>query len=311
MEVPAPLTSRPLVPADAPAATEVVASCELHDIGAVWIEEADVRSDWQRPSFDLATESVGVFDGDRMVAVAEVYQGYRADGGVRPEYRGRGIGGALLRWTWAVARAAGSDLVGQTVPEGLADATALFVANGYRTEYTSWVLELTDGPDSPHRTEVVAPPAGVSLRELVPGRDEPAAYQVVEDAFNEWPGRVPQGFADWAAGAVGRDGFEPWNLLLAVELGADGAETVVGACHIVLSGREGWVNQVAVRRDRRDRGIARALLVRAFDEARARGATKIGLSTDSRTGALGLYLKIGMRVSLTFLHWVKDLGQTV
>jgi GNAT superfamily N-acetyltransferase len=306
VDLPAPLTSRPLVPSDVPAVTEVVADCELHDIGEVWVEEADVRSDWQRPSFDLATESVGVFDGDRMVAVAEVFTGRRAEGAVRPEYRGRGIGGALVRWTWEVARAAGSQLVGQTVPEGLADATTLFVANGYRVAYTSWVLELPDGV----AVSAADLPAGVSVREFLPGRDEPAAYQVIEDAFNEWPGRTPQGFEDWAPGVLGRDGFEPWNLLVAVERGADGAEAVVGACHVVLSGREGWVNQVAVRRDRRDRGIARALLVRAIDEARSRGATKTGLNTDSRTGALGLYEKIGMRVSQTFLHWVKDLGQT-
>ena len=37
---PAPFTSRPLVPADVPAVTEVLADCELHDIGEVYVDPA-------------------------------------------------------------------------------------------------------------------------------------------------------------------------------------------------------------------------------------------------------------------------------
>ena len=66
------LTARPLTTADARAVFEVMAAQELADIGMVEIEEADIVSDWARPSFDVAASTVGVFEGDRLVAYAEV-----------------------------------------------------------------------------------------------------------------------------------------------------------------------------------------------------------------------------------------------
>ena len=55
--------------------------------------------------------------------------------------------------------------------------------------------------------------------------------------------------------------------------------------------------RLAVRRDQRHRGLAQTLLVDAFRVGREHGATRSCLSTDSRTGALDLYLKVGMDVT--------------
>jgi hypothetical protein len=44
------------------------------------------------------------------------------------------------------------------------------------------------------------------------------------------------------------------------------------------------------------------MLVDAFAVARAHGATRSGLSTDSRTGALGLYEKVGMVVASNWVN---------
>ena len=76
---------------------------------------------------------------------------------------------------------------------------------------------------------------------------------------------------------------------------------------VVKAGDFGYVAQLAVRRDQRGRGLARALLVDAFERARAHGAVRSELSTDSRTGALGLYEKVGMVVTKTYHHWQKNL----
>ena len=45
----------------------------------------------------------------------------------------------------------------------------------------------------------------------------------------------------------------------------------------------------------------------AFERARDEGATHSELSTDSRTGALDLYRKVGMEVTQTWTHLVIDL----
>jgi len=98
---------------------------------------------------------------------------------------------------------------------------------------------------------------------------------------------------------VGRPGFEPWNLR--VVTGPDGA--VVGVTQVfIANGEEGYVNKVATRRDQRGRGIAQAMLVDAFAVAAVHGATSSGLDTDSRTGALSLYEKVGMRVHSTWVN---------
>jgi len=313
IDLPAPYRCRPLTPDDAPAVTALMAACELRDIGEVQIELEDIVGDWQRPSFDLATQSLGVLDGHgRLVAYGEVYQARRAEVYVLPEQRGRGIGSALMEWTWRLAADLGGTLVGQTVPEQAAEAMALFAANGYRRLWTSWILELPEGAE----IAASALPDGVEIRPVVLGQDEQQAYRTVEDAFGEWPDRDPVSFEDWAAVVLRRPGFEAWQLLVAVErptgpgAGSE-AEDVVGVCFVTPSRDTGWVQYLAVRRDRRGRGLARALLLRAFGEARSRGMSRAELSTDTRTGALDLYLHVGMRVKETFVHWAKDLDRAV
>ena len=307
LDLPAPYTARPLTTDDAQAVTDLMAACELHDIGDVQIELEDIVGDWQRPSFDLATQSAGVLDErGRLVAYGEVYQARRAEVYVLPEARGRGIGSSLMAWTWGLAREQGGTRVGQTVPERVSDAVALFETHGYRPMWTSWILELPEGAEIGEGTL----PADTEIRTMVPGQDERATYQTVEDSFNEWPDRDPVAYEDWAAVVLDRPGFEPWQLLLAVEKDGekDGAvEQVVGVCFVIASVDTGWVQYLAVRRDRRGRGLARALLLRAFIESRARGMTRAELSTDTRTGALDLYLHVGMRVKETFVHWARDL----
>ena len=56
----------------------------------------------------MAAGTIGVFDGDRLVAYAEYMGNDRGDAAVHPDYRGRGIGTALATWMQARARAAGA-----------------------------------------------------------------------------------------------------------------------------------------------------------------------------------------------------------
>ena len=64
LSLPDGLVERPLTTADAAAVTAVMAAQELVDVGEVVIEEADIVGDWQRPGYDVAASTVGVFDGD-------------------------------------------------------------------------------------------------------------------------------------------------------------------------------------------------------------------------------------------------------
>jgi GNAT superfamily N-acetyltransferase len=284
--------------ADAPAVCALIDAAERVDAGEPAIEVEDIEGSWSRPSFDLASESIGVFDGAVLAASGDVFKGRRAEAAVHPEYRGRGLGTWLAQWIEDCARARGSRLVGQTVPGG-SGAEAFFQSRGYREGWTSWVLQVPAGA----AIDPQPLPEGYSLREYAGEADEQTAFQLIEDAFNEWPDRDPATIEDWAANAVRRPGFEPWQIRFVLDPHA----TAVGVCFTILASRTGYVDQIAVRRDQRGLGLARALLVDAFERAGEHGATVNELATDSRTGALGLYEHVGMTVTQTWRHWMTDL----
>ena len=109
------LTTRPLEKSDAHAVFVLMAAQQQEDIGEVAIEEADIVSDWSRPSHDLGARSVGVWDGDTLVAYAELMGADRADTSVLPSHRGRGIGTWLAHWLQDLGRRLGSSVIGMPV----------------------------------------------------------------------------------------------------------------------------------------------------------------------------------------------------
>jgi GNAT superfamily N-acetyltransferase len=292
MDLPIGLTTRPLRLEDAERVFELLATSEEHDVGEAAIDLEDIVGHWQRPSFDLAKQAIGVVSGDELVAFGEVSKGRYAEATVTPSWRGRGIGTWLAAWTQAEARRQGGSLVGMPVPRG-SDGDRLLESLGYHVAWTSWVLELPPGA----AIEPQKLPEGYALRAFQPG-EERAVYQVVEDAFNEWPDRTPNAFEDWEAEVVRRPGFEPWHLRVV----ADRSGEVVGVGWVLPSRDSGYVMSLAVRKDQRGRGLARALLVDCFEVSRGAGMSRAELSTDSRTGALGLYERVGMEITQTWLH---------
>jgi GNAT superfamily N-acetyltransferase len=292
MDLPIGVTTRPLRLEDAEPVSELLATSEEHDVGKAAIDVEDIVSHWQRPSFDLAAQAIGVVSSDELVAFGEVSKGRYAEATVAPSWRGRGIGTWLAAWTQAEARRQGGSLVGMPVPRG-SDGDRLLESLGYHVAWTAWVLEL------PPRAAIEPQPLpdGYAVRAFQPG-EERAVYQVVEDAFNEWPDRTPNAFEDWEAEVVRRPGFEPWHLRVV----ADPSREVVGVGWVLPSRDSGYVMSLAVRKDQRGRGLARALLVDCFEVSRGAGMARAELSTDSRTGALGLYERVGMEITQTWLH---------
>ncbi|WP_238154323.1 GNAT family N-acetyltransferase [Ornithinimicrobium sufpigmenti] len=295
--LPPGLSARPLTIADARAVYQVMADLERAEIGSADIEEADIVADWQRPSVDVPAVTLGVFAGDRMVGYAEAARDGRCDAAVHPDWHGRGIGTALARWMQHRSRELGARTVGMPVPQG-GTGDRLLEALGYHVAWTSWVLRLPEGAQIEPRSL----PEGQDVR-AARAEEYRAVHQVVDEAFLEWADREPQTFEDFEAGVLHRPGFEPWQVRVVV--GPDG---VVGAAVLVMARDEdgapveGYVDKLAVRRDQRGQGLAQALLVDAFALAREHGAPAVGLATDSRTGALSLYEKVGMVVTQTWVH---------
>ena len=296
LDPPAGLTVRPLTPEDSSAVTEVMAAQELADVGEVAIEEADIIADWQRPGFDVSASAVGVCDDNRLVGYAEVSYGDRGDAAVHPDHRGRGIGTWLAGWMQRKAREKGATVIGMPVPQG-SPGDRLLESLGYRVRWTSWVLQLPEGAAIPDRPL----PAGYAVRAATE-EDWPAAFTVNEDAFLEWSERERDTFETWQSQVVRRPGFEPWHLRVVTDPAGD----VVAMALLQLHDGQCFIPRLATRVDQRGRGLAQALLVDAFAVARQHGATRFELSTDSRTGALGLYEKVGMRVTSAWVNRAID-----
>lgn len=290
------LTTRAATRSDVAAITALIAAREIANDGVAEVHPTDVEQ-----AFDLADDEAGVIvveAADHVVGWATVAEG-RSEAEVHPAWQGRGIGSALLAWTEERAQAAGAAQVLQILTDSNRGARLLFESAGYAVHGVSWVLEmrLDDAPP-----EVVIPP-GIAIRPYR-AEDAEAAYQVIEDAFNEWPGREPTDFAGWSAHVLGHASFAPELSLVAFE-----GNELVGAvlCMNYQGQEEGWVEQIATRGTHRHQGIARAMLQSVFAAYRGRGRRLVALSTNSRSGALTLYQRIGMRVRRTYTSWSKDL----
>jgi mycothiol synthase len=295
--LPRGLVARPLQETDLDAVVSMVNVCELHDTGEVMLERADLVADAGAEGFDPSADWIGVFDGDHIVGWGILAQRHRVAADVHPDARGRGVGDWLRAWSEERARAAGSAGVDQTIDDRREDVASMLTAAGYTPQGTSWILRM-DHPDRPARP---VPPHGIELRASRPD-DEDDVLLLFERAFSEWPGRQPTSPATWRAMVTQREGFEPEDLIVAL---ADGV--VVGGAFLIDAG-EIWVDKLAVARGFRHRGIARALLLTAFGRSFDRGYVWTALSTDSRTGALSLYERIGMRIDRSFTWYGRELS---
>lgn len=290
------LTVRALTERDVDDVVALANTCEMHDVGYPMWEREDLTSDLRLPGVDVELDSVGIWDASRLIGWGFLPSERNAWVDVHPDARGQGIGTWLRRWTELRSRDRGAARVGQTINDRADDTTLLLIDAGYTPRRTAWILSME------HKERPADPvlPDGITLRPFRPG-DEDEAFGMFEDAFSGWEDRQPSTMATWRAMTIERDGFVPDDLVIA----QDGGEIVGGA--FLIDSDEIWVDKLAVRRDHRHRGIARALLQVAFQRGFDRGYTATSLSTDSNTGALTLYERVGMHVRESYTHRAIDL----
>jgi mycothiol synthase len=295
------LTNRPARTDDAEPIYRLIADCERDLDGVAEVDLDDVVTDMARPGFDPDRDTVLVHDpGGALVGWAGVHR-RRAEADVRPDHRGRGIGTWLLDWTERRTREAGEDRVGQTITDNNTAAARMFTGRGYQPKDTAWILEIPLDPGQ----VVPDPPSGITIRAYQPGVDDRAAHAVIDEAFCEWPDRKPCPFDEWAALVIERETFAPELSVLAF----DGDRLVGAALALDYQNEdEGYIHQVATHREYRHRGIARALLRTSFAGFAGTGRKACTLSTNSYTGALSLYEKVGMRIRRSYTHYALALS---
>jgi len=158
------------------------------------------------------------------------------------------------------------------------------------------------------------PPPGISIRTLVPGADDEPFVRAHREAFADHYGHLEQPFetdlVEWRR-LMTEDDFDPQLWLLACDQAED---TIAGFCIAYAEApgdaSRGLIDELGVRPAWRRRGIAQALLSRAFDTLRQAGAHGAVLTVDSknRTGATTLYENVGMhsvRVNHTYVKQLR------
>jgi mycothiol synthase len=283
---------------DIESVTALIRACEEVDEGDPEMTADDLRAQWSRARFDLQVDAWIVVRSERRIAgyvdVWDRQEGERfvADGYVHPDLRGHGVGTYLVRMAETRAReraSARGSTVSHTIFHGDEGAHRLFVSEGYTVVQNYWRMVI----DPALVSTAADPPTGVRTRSFVPGQDETAVWELVQEAFADNAGYGALPFAEWASFMLERESFDPSTYFVAE---AGGEITGVALCPNY--GGRGWVRQLAVRRQWRRRGVGRALMLAAFSHFRRLGYRQVGLVVDSynRTGAREFYESLGMRV---------------
>ena len=117
-------------------------------------------------------------------------------------------------------------------------------------------------------------------------------FEADDEAFSDHWGHVPGNFEVWENWLINRPNFDPSLWFIAYD-----GEKIAGVALCLKIGEEAWVDDLAVRRPWRRRGLGLALLQHSFGEFYRRGERKVVLNVDTQntTGATRLYTRAGMR----------------
>ncbi len=259
-----------------------------------------LRRHWTAPGMDLERDVVLAASDGRITGYADV-----DDVEERHERFFSGVFGqplpALL--DWAEQRVREAAVPGARHLYGpwseLADVTAALEERGFRLVRHSYrmTIGLAAEPDEPSW------PPGVELRAFR-SEDERAVYEAHMETFEDSWEHVHASYEEWAHWMLD-DTLDPslWFLAWA---GGELAGIALTRRHRTLESA-GWIQILGVRRPWRRRGLARALLLHAFRELRARGLERaaLGVDADSLTGAHLLYESVGMQVAHRFDFYEK------
>lgn len=278
------LTWRPLEETDLPALTRVAGRVLATDGGLPTAGTAG----FLRRRYLAEHGSTSAWHGADLVAAAAVRTGIDGalvgTGLVDPDWRGRGLGGAVLRWL--LAQPAGT----VETESATAGADALLRGHGLRPVFAEDVLriDLSTPPPVP-----VLPP-DITLASWTPERAE-RFFRVYSAAFRDRPGFPGWPAPKWIAWISEDDDFAPEWTVLATRNGVDVG--FVACARGTAELPDPWIVQLGVVPDARGGGLGAVLTAAALAQMAGAGATGALLDVNANNpGAAGLYHRLGFTV---------------
>ncbi len=287
--------------------------CAADGDTAVAVTAEEMKHEWETPGFVLERDAFLVETSDgRVVGYEEFFNEYehaklRTDGYVHPEYKGRGIGTAMLRIVEQRAREeirlAAPDVrisLHSTTDQRDSVGLDLHRNEGYQPLRYHWRMEIVlDGPPPEPKF-----PEGVELRPFIKGEHDVAVWRAQNEAWRDHWGSHDVAFEEWKRSKFDDPEFDAtlWPIAW------DGNEVAGFSLNRYRMGI-GWIRNLGVRRPWRKRGLGEALLLHSFGEFYKRGTKTIGLGVDAQnpTGATRLYQKVGMYAASEFVTYEKEL----
>lgn len=300
------LTTRPLTLADAEQILEILVEAEHLEPADQHFDLDEVIEELTGPETDLERGTVGLFDGDRLVAYGRLVilvseEGWKAYamGGVRSDVVGTGLGARIIDHLAEQARVLrDSDHPGLPgdlrlwIPGRRQRFARLGAKLGF--EIRRWFQDMQHPlTDLPPRTGL---PADVRLQTW-DGRLSEQVRIASNESFADHFGSSPQSPELWAS-SIDSTNFRPEVSVLAVD-----DQGVVGFVLVeeypaeaaARGFRVGYLSRVGTVARGRGRGVASALLTDTLYRLREAGYGVAELSVDSEspTGAGRLYERIG------------------
>ena len=236
---------------------------------------------------------------------------HQVEGWVRPAWRRRGLGRALLHWS--ERRAAEVALVdGRPAERALSawpdedqvGATTLYEAEGYAIVRYGFLM-LRDLADP---IAELAMPAGLELRPVTE-TDHRRIWDADTEAFRDHWNPMERSDADFESWFAEPDlDTRLWRVAWDGDEVAGSVMTFIWPSENEGLGLErGWLEHVSVRRPWRRRGLASALMASALAGLREAGMTEAALGVDAEniSGALRVYEAMGFRRARTGVSYRK------
>jgi mycothiol synthase len=308
------LRLRPVQWSDLEAVAQLIYDvCVADGDAIVAVTTDELKHEWETPGFDLERDAFLVKDGDgHIVGYEEFFNEHehvrlRTDGYVHPDFKGRGIGTALLRTIEQRAReeialAAPGVRVSLRSTTDQRDTVGvdLHRNEGYQPLRYHWRMEIVlDGAPSKPTF-----PEGIELRPFIKGEHDIPVWQAQNEAFRDHWGSHDVTLDEWKRSRFDDPEFDPtlWQIAW------DGDQVAGFSLNRYRMGI-GWIRTLGVRRPWRKRGLGEALLLQSFGEFYNRGTKTIGLGVDAQnpTGATRLYQKVGMHAASEFVTYEKEL----
>ena len=295
---------------DYPSYLEMLNAAYLVDkIDAVETVESLKHEDAHLTNCDLATDAIVADIGGKLVGHGRVSwwvndEGerlYGVWGNVHPDWRGKGIGRAILQWQERRAReiAAGHPDTQTRALQTFAVTSAptkvqLLESAGYKPVRYGFMMSRSleePIPDLPL-------PDGLETRPVQPEHMR-AIWEALDEAFRDHWGHRPGTEEDYQR-FIGWPDQTPhlWQVAWAGDQVAGMVlNTVFERENIALNQKRGWTDPICVRRPWRKRGLARALIVRSLHMLEEMGMLEacLGVDTNNPSGALHLYESCGYR----------------